>query len=199
METIALSSYYGKIRYTIYMNQYYLLRELVALYYGIPEFNNLRKVIQLINSNYPEDLLKIRKNELENEYVYVRDSINKKDEIYPGIRKFLLCNQHSFIWEKNEVINLFNLLNNIDFPNIRSNYMYIDFLIFLKTSMEKKSLIHQKINKPNFKCMKTIKKLEQNANTRLRNSSNPYDVYEENKNNYTQAELDKANGYLNLT
>lgn len=196
---IILSSYYGKIRYTISIKQFNLLRQLVALYYGLSEYNQIRKEIQLIKCNYPKELLKFQDNELVDEMDRVKENIYKKDKQFPCIRKFLLCNQHPFIWEKNEVIHLFNLLNNMDFPNIRSNYVYIDFLIFLKTSMEKKSLIQQKIDKPDFKCIKTIKKLEQNANIRLRNCFNPYDVYEENKNNYTQAEIDKANGYLNLT
>ena len=59
MATITFSSFYGKIRYTIYMNQYNLLRELVALYYGIPEYNNIRKEISLRKCDYPKELLKI--------------------------------------------------------------------------------------------------------------------------------------------
>ena len=196
---IILSSFYGKIRYTISINQLNLLRQLVALYYGLSEYNQIRKEIHLRKCNYPKQLLKIQDNELVDEMVRVKQKIRIKNKQYPCIHKFLLCNQHPFIWEKNEVIHLFNLLNNMDFPNIRSNYVYIDFLIFLKTSMEKKSLIQQKIDKPDFKCIKTIKKLEQNVNIKTYKHSNPYDVYEENKNNYTQAEINKANGYLNLT
>jgi hypothetical protein len=196
---IILSSYYGKIRYTISIKQLNLMRQLVALYYGLSEYNQIRKEIHLRKCNYPKELLKIQDNDLEDEMVRVKQKIRIKNKQIPCIHKFLLCNQLKFIWEKNEVIHLFNLLNNMDFPNIRSNSVYIDFLIFLKTSMEKKSLIQQKIDKPDFKCMKTIEKLEQNVNIKTYKHSNPYDVYEENKNNYTQAEIDKANGYLNLT
>jgi hypothetical protein len=197
---IILSSYYGKIRYTISIKQLNLMRQLVALYYGLSEYNEIRKEIHLRKCNYPKQLLKFQDNdEFVNEMVRVKQKIRIKNKQFPCIHKFLLCNQLKFIWEKNEVIHLFNLLNNMDFRNIRNNYVYIDFLNFLKTSIEKKSLIQQKFDKPDFKCMKTIKKLEQNVNIKTYKHSNTYDVYEENKNNYTQAEIDKADGYLNLT
>ena len=52
---ITLSSYYGKIRYTISIKQFNLLRQLVALYYELSDFNQIRKEIKLINCNYPKE------------------------------------------------------------------------------------------------------------------------------------------------
>ena len=193
MATITFSSFYGKIRYTIYMNQYNLLRELVALYYGIPEYNNIRKEISLRKCDYPKELLKIV--DIDDEKYRVKKIIYIKDNKYPSIRKFLLCNEHKFLWSSNEVNNLYNLLSNIDIHGINQNNIYNDFLNFLNISIKKKSLICQEIDKLDFNYIKSIKKIEQNINKKS-NNFNLYDIYDENT--YTQDELNKADNFLNL-